>query len=267
MASHYGRDSTYNKISARFFWYSIYNDVAEFVKTCVPCQKQGSLTLNTKTELHSIPVPTAVMNQIGTDICNLPEVDGFCCLVVCIDYFSKLSEAKPLKDKSVVSVSQFLYELICRHGCFSIQINDQVREFVNGVSAELHRLTGTNQLVTSAYHPQANGLVERQNRTIKNSLIKVLDSNPTDWPYVIEGVLFDHRVSKHASTKYSPFELLCNRKAVLPIDIKHNTNDLSNLDEPFDKAMFDTVLESATSLRNNIHHNVEANIKKAQKKH
>lgn len=157
-----------------------------------------------------------------------------------------------------------MYELICRHGCFSIQINDQGREFVNGVSAELHRLTGTNQRVTSAYHPQANGLVERQNRTIKNSLIKVLDSNPTDWPYVIEGVLFAHRVSKHASIKYSPFELLY--KAVLPIDIKHNTNDLSNLDEPFDKAMFDTVLESATSLRNNINHNVEANIKKAQKK-
>ena len=41
------------------------------------CQKQGSSTLKTKTELHSIPVPAAVMNQFGVDICNLPEVDGF----------------------------------------------------------------------------------------------------------------------------------------------------------------------------------------------
>ena len=58
MASHYGRDSTYNKISAQFFWYSIYNDVVDFVKKCMACQKQGNLTLKTKTE-HSIAVPTS----------------------------------------------------------------------------------------------------------------------------------------------------------------------------------------------------------------
>ena len=177
-----------------------------------------------------------------------------------------MSEAKPLKDRKTAAVSQVLHELILRHGCFSIQINDQGPEFVNSVSAELHRLTGAIQRVTSAYHPQGNGLVERQNRTINNSLIKVLYSNPNDWPYVIEGVLFAHRVTTHASKKYSPFELLYNRKTVLPIDIKHNTKDLSNLDETFDKDMFDTVLESATSLRNQIHHKVKDNIKNAQEK-
>ena len=112
------------------------------------CQKQGSLTFKTKTELHIIPVPTAVMNQIGVDICNLTEVDEYCCLVVCIDYFSKWSDAKALKDKKLTTVSQFLYELMFRHGCFSIQTNDQGREFVNSVSTKLHRLTGTIQRVT-----------------------------------------------------------------------------------------------------------------------
>ena len=53
------------------------------------------------------------------------------------------------------------------------------------------------------------------------------------------------------------------KKTNLPIEIKHNTKDLSNLDEPFDKDMFDTVLESAISLRNQIHHNIRDNTKKA----
>ena len=52
----------------------------------------------------------------------------------------------------------------------------------------------------------------------------------------------------------------------MPIDIKHNAKVLSNLDEPFDKDMFDKVLKSATSLRNQIHHKVGDNIKKAQEK-
>ena len=45
---------------------------------------------------------------------------------------------------------------------------DQGREFVNEVADELHSMTGTQQRQTSAYHPQSNGLVERQNHTIKN---------------------------------------------------------------------------------------------------
>ena len=84
---------------------------------------------------------------------------------------------------------------MCRHGCVEIQINDQGREFVNAVSTNLHELTGVEQRVTSAYHPQSNGLVERENRTIKNALVKVLDEKPTEWPYIIECI-------RHSSTQY-----------------------------------------------------------------
>lgn len=105
-------------------------------------------------DMHSVAVPKAVMKQIGIDITCLPEVDGYRYVVLAIDYFSKWSEAKALKDKSAASVALFLFEFICRHGCVEVQINDQGREFVNAVSNDLHRLTGTRQRITSAYHPQ-----------------------------------------------------------------------------------------------------------------
>ena len=149
---------------------------------------------------------------------------------------------------------------MCRHGCFQVQINDQGREFVNEVSTELHRLTGVKQRVTSAYHPQASGLVERQNRTIKNSLVKVLEDNIAMWPSIIEGILFAHRVSRHTSTKYSPFMLLCNRELT---DWCKNEN---LLDEPFDTEDFDAVLRSATAIRDSIADEASKNIKNAQKK-
>ena len=151
------------------------------------CQKE------VKEELKNIALASEVMKQIGVDICCLPSVDEFEYLIVCIDYFSKWSEAKPMHDQSALKVAQFLYELLCRHDCFAIQINDQGREFGNEFADELCLMTGTQQRVTSAYHPQSNGLVERQNRTIKNALAKVLDQNPEQRPYVIDGVLFAHR--------------------------------------------------------------------------
>ena len=103
-------------------------------------KKQGDLK-SPKVELKSIPVPSSVMKQVGVDICNLPEVNGYRHVIVLIDYFSKWSEAKPTKDKSAPTIAQFLYEVMCRHGCFEIQINDQGREFVNEVCKQLHELT------------------------------------------------------------------------------------------------------------------------------
>ena len=67
-----------------------------------------------------------------------------------------------------------------------IEINDQGREFVNEVSKVLHNMLGTEQCVTLAYHPQSNGHCKRQNRTIKDSLMKVLDGNPCDWTIIIK---------------------------------------------------------------------------------
>ena len=84
MASHRGHDTTYQKIAERFFWHNIFDDVSSFVKHCQLCQKQGKMEKLISPELQSVPVPPEVMKQIRIDICNLPEVDGFQHLVVCI---------------------------------------------------------------------------------------------------------------------------------------------------------------------------------------
>ena len=151
--------------------------------------KQGDLK-SPKVELKSIPVPSSVMKQVGVDICNLPEIDEYRHVIVLIDYSSKWSEAKPTKDKSAPTIAQFLYEVMSQHGCFEMQINNKGWEFVNEVFKQLHELMGVQQRVVSAYHPQANGMVERQ-----NSLVKVLEDNPEMWLQIIKGILFPHRVT------------------------------------------------------------------------
>ena len=152
------------------------------------------------------------MHQISIDICSLPEVDQH--LVVCTNYFSKWLEAKPS------AIARFLYEVIFRHRCMQIHINNQRMEFVHEVSKVLHNMIGTEQCIISAYRPQSNGLKKRQNKNIEELLLKVLDGNPCDWPNIIN--LFTHRVSKHTSPKFSPFFLMYNRVPTLPIDVKYS---------------------------------------------
>ena len=166
-------------------------NVRIYVATCEACQKSISKMEKTSPELHPILVPTKVWHQVGIDLCTFPKnPGGYVGICVVTDYFSKWVEAKSIYRKNAEKVSRFLYQLICRHGCTMTQINDQGRKFCNKVSENLINLTGTSQRITSAYHPQANGLVERANRTIQVSMLKVLNGEQEKWPHSLDGILF-----------------------------------------------------------------------------
>ena len=109
------------KNPARFFWYGIYNDVEEYIQKCNRCQRQTTLPPNVKNEMQSVPVSPHVMKQVCLNLCCLPKVDGYHQLIICIDYFTKWSEDKPIRDKPALTVATFLYKLMCRHNCCEVQ--------------------------------------------------------------------------------------------------------------------------------------------------
>ena len=98
---------------------------------------------------------------------------------------------------------------------------DQGREFVNATNRELLELCGTKQRITSSYHPQANGLSERINKTTQETLAKSLENeNEKDWVEMIPAVAFSHRTSMNASTRVAPLEMILGHKPRVPIDIE-----------------------------------------------
>lgn len=141
----------------RYWWPGVVSQVRNYIRSCERCQKVGTRFDKAAPEMHNIPIPNKPWSQIGIDICSLPtSAEGYVGIVVAVDYFTKWVEASPIRDKTGATIAAFIYDLICRHGCFNIQINDQGREFVNSVSERLHSLTGVKQRITSAYHPQVS---------------------------------------------------------------------------------------------------------------
>ena len=96
----------------------------------------------------------------------------------------------------------------CRFGCCEVTTSDQGKEFVNSVKAKLFCLTGTAHRVTSAYHPQSNGLTERFNQTLQQALVKVVNQDQTDWDEYLPAILFAYRTSVQKATKLTPFEVM-----------------------------------------------------------
>ena len=102
----------------------------------------------------------------------------------------------------------YILFLCFRYGCAKVVISDKGREFVNKVYSCLFSITKTDHRISSAYHPQTNGLVERFNQTLQQSLVKVVNKNQTDWDQKLDGVLFAYRTAQQKSTRYTPFELM-----------------------------------------------------------
>ena len=98
--------------------------------------------------------------------------------------------------------------MLCRYGCTEIVISDQGREFVNKVNRRLFEHFKTEHRVSTAYHPQTFGLVERYNQTLQHSLVKSANTEQDNWDEFLDGVLFAYRTAKQKSTQFTPFELM-----------------------------------------------------------
>ena len=83
---------------------------------------------------------------------------------------------------------------------------------------------------STSYHFQTNGQVERFNRTLKESLVKLSIEN-TDWDLHIAPVLFAYRTAKQSTTKITPFMLTYGREAKLPLDDDVEKDNITFLDQ------------------------------------
>ncbi len=106
------------------------------------------------------------------------------------------------------SVADFLYDLVIIHSCPSIIMSDQGREFVNKVILNLCEKLHIDQRISSAYHPQTNGLDERFNQTHWFGHCRRWSRQKKNGICVSRLFCLAYRTSQQASSKYTPFELL-----------------------------------------------------------
>jgi len=130
----------------------------------------------------------------------------------------------------VKAAANFIYEqIICQHGCPQIILSDQETHFNNNMVKRLIEKFKINHLLSTLYHSQTNGLVERFNRILCESLSRLSLSN-NSWNLYIASTLFAYRTTKHSTTKIELFFLVYERLARLPIDLNQKpdsqvTND------------------------------------------
>ena len=162
------------------------------------------------------PVPDERFSSIHVDIAGpLPVSEGFSYVFTIIDRTTRWLEAVPLTTITAAAcASALLRHWVCRFGVPADVTTDQGRQFTSSLWAELTRLLGISSLRTTAYHPQANGMVERIHRVLKERLMA--RSPLADWMVHLPLVLLGVRTSVRQDSSWCPAELVYGATLRLP---------------------------------------------------
>ena len=173
----------------------MFEDIRSYVQSCDSYQRRSKS--QDRQLLNPIPIQRPFY-QIGIDFVGplSRTSNGNQYIIVAMDYFTKWPEAKPLPRATSEATSDFIYnEIICRHGCPTYLVLDRGIYFNNKIIEELTKKFEIKHLFSSLYHPQTNGLVKRFNRTLCESLAKIVNK-VEEWDDYITPTLFAYRISK-----------------------------------------------------------------------
>ncbi|MBW0501053.1 hypothetical protein O181_040768 [Austropuccinia psidii MF-1] len=93
------------------------------------------------------------------------------CLVI-VDRYSKTPIFLPChKDDTSMDTALLLWNRVISHtGLFKEIISDRDPKFTSALWTSLHRLFRTNLSLSTAYHPQTDGLAERMIQTLEDMI-------------------------------------------------------------------------------------------------
>ncbi|XP_057195726.1 uncharacterized protein LOC130557734 [Triplophysa rosa] len=220
MAGHLGAQNTLQRIRDRFHWPGIDRDVKGFCQSCPTCQRK-SPRHPPPSPLIPMPIIEVPFGRIGMDLVGpLPKsARGHEHILVIVDYATRYPEAIPLRKATAKNIAKELFLMFSRVGIPAEILTDQGTPFMSRMMNDLCQLLRIQQLRTSVYHPQTDGLVERFNQTLKRMLRRVVTEDRRDWDLLLPYVLFGIREVPQASTGFTPFELLLGRQPRGLLDI------------------------------------------------
>lgn len=219
--AHPGVKATVRLLTSKFVWPGIKKDTVRLAKACLPCQR-SKVTRHVSTSIGSFQ-PSERFQHVHIDLIGpLPPSQEYRYCLTCVDRSTRWPEVIPILDITANTVAEaFFNGWIARFGAPATITTDQGRQFESTLFSELLKLTGTTRVRTTAYHPQANGMVERFHRTLKSAIT----CHTTDeWTRVLPSVLLGIRSAYKPDLDASAAELTYGHNIRLPGEFIAQTN-------------------------------------------
>ncbi|CAM5156336.1 unnamed protein product [Natator depressus] len=206
-----GREALIQLMGKYFITSKLRPLAAQVQADCLVCQK------NNPRPGHLVPPaalePTPGPRQVWQiDFTEFPRTQGFKYLLVIVDWFSGWPEAFPCRNCTARTVAfKFVKKTIPRFGLPLWMESDNGTNFTSKIIQSISHALQIPWKLHTPWRPQASGVVERTNQTLKRHLSKVCQEASLRWPDALPLVLLHIRVLPKGRLGLSPFEIMFGR--------------------------------------------------------
>ena len=222
LAGHLGVRKTVARLRRNFWWPGMAAQVAEIIKCCHTCQVVGKPNQGPPpAPLHPIPAIDPPFTRVLADIVGPlpPTRAGYKYLLTIMDQTTRYPEAVPLRSIHAKVVLKALLNFFSKFGLPQVIQTDRGTNFTSNLFNQTMTEWGVKHVVSSAYHPQSQGALERHHQTLKTMLKSFCMDHCKDWDEAVPYVLFAVREVPTESLGFSPNDLVFGHRVRGPLDV------------------------------------------------
>ena len=220
--AHRSHKQATSRLQAWYWWPRMARDVERYIRSCMRCQESSFPIGPEPGMLHNIPPPEGPGLVWHIDVLNMgPSGGGEKKIQVAVDAFSRWAELRAVKAATGAETVKFIEQNLLRsHGIPEEIRYDNGKENINKEVKALLDMLGIKGVRISPYHPQANGMAERVNKSIIAHFRRVVSEDAKDWDIHLPRIQYAYNCAINESTGYSPFRLQMGRDPPQGIDIE-----------------------------------------------
>ena len=201
---HGGIEKTYMRVANTYWWPGLYRDCANYVKSCKECRRFASAQKRPKGASESHEIPGNRWDVICADwITDLPVTDqGHDAILAVHDKITKYAYLIPASksDTAERTAERLFAHVFSQHGLPRSVVSDRDKLFTARFFAQLMRIVGVRQAMSTSFAHNYNGASERLNRTIEVMLRHVVGDFPErDFDAYLPLVQWAYNTSPHCA--------------------------------------------------------------------
>ena len=206
---HLGVERTLHRILPIAYWPGIRRSVHDYISTCDSCQVVKAKPIHPPIQ-NFVNAATAPGELVTADILKLPNDQGYNCILLLVDAFSKFPVAYKMRNESSQAIVKNLVSYMTLFGVPRRILTDQGPNLESHLVYDALNYFGVSKGRTAIYHPQTDGQTERMNRSILEMLRHYARNGK--WVDNLDLVLMAYRSSVSSVTGKSPSLLFFGRE-------------------------------------------------------
>jgi len=210
-------------VTRNYWWPGVTKEVNRYVEGCDQCQRMKNRAEMPAGKLWPNQIPEKLWQHILVDfITKLPVSKGHDSILVVCDRFSKMSHFVATTEKTMAEgLARLFRDNVWKlHGLPESVISDRGPQFAAGMTKELNKMLGIEMKLSTTYHPETDGQMERTNQELEQYLRMYINHRQNNWAEWLATAEFTFNNKVHTATRSSPFQVNYGREPRMGFDIK-----------------------------------------------